>query len=227
MRRGRDVAGMTVSDDVETFAAAVGPEPDAVVEEMDDRAAETGFPTVGPAVGGWLQQLVGLVGADRVFEFGSGFGYSGYWFARGLPADGELVLTEVDADELADARDYLARGDFDATVRFELGDAVETVDGYDGPFDVVLIDNEKHRYVEAFEAARETVPVGGVVVADNITAGPFEFGEIYGQVVENGDEGGEAVRGVADYLEHVRSDPAFETTLLPLGEGLAVSRRCR
>ena len=119
MRRGRDVAGMTVSDDVETFAAAVGPEPDAVLDEMDDRAAETGFPTVGPAVGGWLQQLVGLVGADRVFEFGSGFGYSGYWFARGLPADGELVLTEVDADELADARDYLARGDFDATVRFE------------------------------------------------------------------------------------------------------------
>ena len=112
-------------------------------------------------------------------------------------------------------------------MRFELGDAVETVDDYDGPFDVVLIDNEKHRYIEAFEAAREAVSVGGVVVADNTTAGPFEFGEIYDQVVEDGDGGGETVHGVADYLEHVRSDPAFETTLLPLGEGLAVSRRRR
>ena len=112
-------------------------------------------------------------------------------------------------------------------MRFEPGDAVETVEDYDGPFGVVLIDNEKHRYVEVFEAVREAVPVGGVVVADNVTAGPFDFGEIYGQVIEDGDEGDEAVHGVADYLEHVRSEPAFETTLLPLGEGLAVSRRRR
>ena len=143
---------MTVPDDVETFAEAVGPRPDGVLREMDDRAAETGFPTVGPAVGGWLQQLAGLVGAERVFEFGSGFGYSAYWFARGLPADGEVVLTEVDADELADAREYVARGDFGVEAHFELGDAIETVEEYEGPFDVVLVDNEKDHYVEALAA---------------------------------------------------------------------------
>ena len=161
---------MTVPDDIETFAEAVGPRPDGVLREMDDRAAETGFPTVGPAVGGWLQQLAGLVGAERVFEFGSGFGYSAYWFARGLPADGEVVLTEVDADELADAREYVARGDFGVETHFELGDAIETVEEYEGPFDVVLVDNEKDRYVEALAAVREKLPVGGVVVADNMTA---------------------------------------------------------
>ena len=216
---------VTVPDDVETFAAAVGPQPDEVLREMDDRAAETGFPTVGPAVGGWLQQLAGLVGAERVFEFGSGYGYSAYWFARSLPADGELVLTEIDEDELEDAREYLVRGGFETTTRFELGDAIETVETYDGPFDVVLIDNEKDRYVEAFEAVRGKLPVGGVVVADNMTAGPFEFEEIHRLVVEGGDGGGEMTRGVAEYLAHVGADDAFETTLLPLGEGLAVSRR--
>lgn len=216
---------MTVPDDVETFAEAVGPRPDGVLREMDDRAAETGFPTVGPAVGGWLQQLAGLVGAERVFEFGSGFGYSAYWFARGLPADGEVVLTEVDADELADAREYVARGDFGVEAHFELGDAIETVEEYEGPFDVVLVDNEKDRYVEALAAVREKLPVGGVVVADNMTTGPFEFDEIRRLVVEGEAGGGEMARGVADYLEHVVDDDALETTLLPLGEGLAVSRR--
>jgi predicted O-methyltransferase YrrM len=216
---------MTVPDDVETFAAAVGPEPDDVLREMDARAEETGFPTVGPAVGGWLQQLAGLVDARRVFEFGSGFGYSAYWFARGLPAEGEIVLTEIDADELADARDYLARGGYAEMARFEEGDAIDIVAAYDGPFDVVLIDNEKDRYVEAFEAVREAVPVGGVVVADNMTAGPFEFEEIHRVVVEGGETDNDMARGVGDYLDHVRAAEAFETTLLPLGEGLAVSRR--
>lgn len=216
---------MTVPDDVETFAATVGPQPDEVLEEMADRAEETGFPTVGPAVGGWLQQLTGLVDARRVFEFGSGFGYSAYWFARGLPADGEVILTEIDADELADAREYLARGGLDDRARFEHGDAIETVDDYAGPFEVVLIDNEKERYVEAFEAVRAKVPVGGLVVADNMTAGPFEFTAIHRVVVGGEASDDETVQGIADYLAAVRTDEAFETTLLPLGEGLAVSRR--
>jgi caffeoyl-CoA O-methyltransferase len=216
---------MTVPDDVETFAAAVGPDPDDVLREMDERAEETGFPTVGPAVGGWLQQLAGLVDAERVFEFGSGFGYSAYWFARGLPEDGEIVLTEIDADELEDAREYLERGGYADLARFELGDAIDIVAEYDGPFDVVLIDNEKDRYVEAFEAVREKVPVGGVVVADNMTAGPFDFEEIHRVVIEGSETDNEMARGVADYLNHVRSLDGFQTTLLPLGEGLAVTRR--
>lgn len=216
---------MTVPDEVEAFAAAVGPTPDDVIREMDDRADRTGFPTVGPAVGGWLQQLTGLLDAERIFEFGSGYGYSAYWFARGLPDDGEIVLTEIDEDELADAREYLARGGHDDIAHFVLGDAIETIEEYGGPFDVVLIDNEKERYVEAFEAVREKVPVGGVVLADNMTAGPFGFDEIYRLVMEGADSENEMAHGVADYIDHVTNEADWETTLLPLGEGVALSRR--
>jgi len=214
-------------ESVESFARSLGPEPDAVIREMDEKAEAEGFPTVGPAVGGWFAFLAGLVDAERVFEFGSGFGYSAYWFARALPAGGTVVLTEIDADELAQAREFFAAGGLAERGRFEHGDAIETVADYEGPFDVVLIDNEKERYVEAFEAARPTVPVGGVVVADNaVTAGPVDFEGVRALVA--GSDPGEAsaaTRGVADYLRRVREDPDFETVLLPLGEGVAVSRR--
>ncbi|CAI50167.1 probable methyltransferase [Natronomonas pharaonis DSM 2160] len=216
---------MTVPDDLGAFAAAIGPEPDAVLEEMDARADETGFPTVGPAVGGWLQQLAGLVEARRVFEFGSGFGYSAYWFARALSEDGEVVLTEIDAEELDDARAYFERGGVADRATFEVGDAIEIVRKYEGPFDVVLIDNEKRRYVEAFEAVAPKVPPGGVVVADNMTAGPFEFDEIADLVIGNRTDDGGPAGGIAAYLDHLDDASSFETTLLPLGEGLAVSRR--
>ncbi len=224
---------MTVTDDIEAFTTAIGPEPDEVLVEMDRRAMATDFPTVGPAVGGWLQQLTGLAGAERIFEFGSGFGYSAYWFARALPADGEVVLTEIDADELNAARDYLKRGGYADRAQFELGDAIRTVERYDGPFDLVLIDNEKDRYVEAFEAIRSKVSAGGLVVADNAMEGPFGFDTVRqlfvdGDIPSNLDSDEiDPARGVVAYLEHVRSTDAFETTLLPLGEGLAVSRRRR
>jgi len=214
-------------EEAERFARAVGPPRDAVIEEMDEKARTEGFPTVGPAVGGWLGMLARMVGAERAFEFGSGFGYSAYWLARALPPDGRIVLTEIDADELAEAREFLARGGFDDRAAFEHGDAVEIVEEYDGPFEFVLIDNEKDRYVEAFEAVRPKVPPGGVVVADNVMAGPVEFENVFALV--RGEEPGASDRehGIADYLARVRGDDAFETVLLPLGSGLAVSCRLR
>jgi len=210
-----------------SFAATVGPDADEVVREMDARADREGFPTVGPAVGGWLRLLARAVDAERVFEFGSGFGYSAYWVAPALPTDGELVLTEVDADELADAREYLARGGYADRAVFEAGDALATVERYEGPFDLVLLDHEKERYAEAFEAVREKVPIGGIVCADNaMTAGPIEFDALRELVAGESDiDTTDATHGIAEYLETVRTDPAFETTLLPLGEGLAVSIR--
>ena len=141
-------------ENVTEFTERIGPDSDEVLKEMQHHAAETDFPIVGPAVGGWLAFLARTVDARRVFEFGSGFGYSAYWFASVLPPDGEVILTEIDSDELDLARDFLADGDLADRAVFEEGDAIEIVDTHEGPFEVVLIDNEKHRYVEAFEAVR-------------------------------------------------------------------------
>ncbi|QSW98053.1 O-methyltransferase [Haloterrigena alkaliphila] len=216
-----------LTDDIARFVRAVGPDPDETLREMDAYAEREDFPHVGPEAGATLRFLARATDAERIFEFGSGYGYSAYWMADALPADGEIVLTEVDADELELARDYMAAGGYDDRARYELGDALETIEDYDGPFDVVLIDHQKPRYVDAFEAVRSTVPVGGVVVADNaITAGPIEFDKLL-QWAEGGDpeDANEHTRGIADYLERVTSDPDFETIVLPLGEGIAVSYR--
>ncbi len=222
----------TVSDRVARFATAVGPESDDVIREIDAYADERGFPIVGPAVGGWLSLLARMTGAESVFEFGSGFGYSAYWFARELPSDGEVVLTDLNPENLEQAREYLDRGEYLDRATFEEGDAIETVTRYEGPFDIVLIDNEKHRYREAFEAIREKVPSGGLIVADNaVTSGSIEFDALAELIdAEDGSHGteidaNESTRGIAEYLRVVDDDDAFETALLPLGEGLAVSHK--
>ena len=79
------------------FARLLGPDTDEIIDEMDEKAEAEGFPTVGPAVGGWLRLVARMVDADRVFEFGSGFGYSAYWMAPAVPDNGQIVLTEIDA----------------------------------------------------------------------------------------------------------------------------------
>ncbi|WP_338728434.1 O-methyltransferase [Haladaptatus sp. DJG-WS-42] len=215
-----------VPEETARFVRALGPDPDEILEEMDAYGEEIGFPTVGPEVGGWLQLLATMVDARRIFEFGSGFGYSAYWFARALPADGELVLTEIDADELDRAREYLERGGFANCAQFEHGDAIDIVDAYDGPFDVVLIDNEKERYKDAFDAVRDKVAPGGVVIADNaMTSGVQDFETLLAWAEGDDPAMDAGTQGIADYLGMVRTDPAFETAVMPVGEGIAVSYR--
>lgn len=215
-----------LTDDALRFVRAVGPQPDEVLQEMDARAEREGFPHVGPEVGGTLRLLARLVDAESVFEFGSGYGYSAYWFAEALPDDGEIVLTEVDDEELVHAREYLQRGGYGHLATYENGDALETVERHDGPFDVVLIDHQKERYVEALEAVRETLAPGAVVIADNVMSadGVVVFEDLLAHVEGENPEMDEETRGIADYLDHVRTDPAFTTTVLPLGEGIAISR---
>ncbi len=211
-----------LSETTERFLDLARDEPEPLLAEMAAHGDEQSFPTIGPDAGRFLRVLARLTRAERVFEFGSGFGYSGAWFAGALPADGELVLTEYDDDELAEAREFLARGDYDPTVRFEGGDAIETFEAFDGPFDVVLIDHEKHRYVDAFELAREQLSPHGAIVADNMLRGPASADDVVA-VLSGEDAIEESIAGVVDYVEHVRDDPEFDTAFVPLGSGLAVS----
>ncbi|MFW6376521.1 MAG: O-methyltransferase [archaeon] len=214
-------------DDVERFVRTVATSQDGVLAEMDAYARERGFPHVGHEVGATLRLLARLVGATRAFEFGSGFGYSAYWIAAALPADGEIVLTEHDEHELEMAEEFMTRGGFDGLARYEAGDAIDVAESAEGPFDLVLVDIQKDRYLEAFETIRDEVSTGGVIVADNaMTSGSVDFEQLLAHVEgEDPDGVNESTAGVAEYLDAVRDDLAFETVVWPLGEGLAVSYR--
>jgi predicted O-methyltransferase YrrM len=215
-----------ISDSVESFATLIGPTPEPTLQRMQEKADRTGFPTVGAAVGGWLRFLAQTVNAEHVFEFGSGFGFSAVWFAGALPDHGRIILTERDEKRLEEARGFLNTAGYADKATFELGDALETIEQYDGPFDCVLIDNEKQRYTAAFEAVREKMRPGGLIIADNtVTAGAIEFDALMALVNGDTPKTTDATGGVADYLTTVQAAPEFETVLLPVGEGVGVSRR--
>ncbi len=213
-----------ISDTVTEFLGATSMPPTEVQRDMADLADRLNFPIVGPAVGSFLAVIAATRHASTVFEFGSGFGYSASWFLRGMAPDGRIVITERDEDELDRARDFFGRtGDRDRVV-FEQGDAVEIAGRYDGPFDVVLIDHEKARYVEGFETIRDRLRPGSVVVADNMMSGPFSFDDIADGVAGDPIDD-DRVRGVVEYLDHVRTADGFATSVIPLGSGIAVTAR--
>ncbi|WP_207588920.1 class I SAM-dependent methyltransferase [Halomontanus rarus] len=216
------------TDAVDHILSSTVPNDDTILAEMEERADRDGFPTIGHEVGSFLRLCARLTGARSVFEFGSGYGYSAYWVAPALGDDGQIVLTEVDREELELAREYFERGGYADRAVFEAGDALDVIDRYDGPFDLVLVDHENHRYVDGFEAVREKIAPGGVVVADNVLNSGTEMTPRDLDAYLTGDasaDAGSTLEGVTEYYERVRDDPEFETTVVPVGEGLFASVR--
>lgn len=209
---------------VESILALGHEMPSEVIAEMDAYGREVNFPTVGPDVGRFLRVTALMADAERIFEFGSGFGYSAVWMADALPERGEIVLTDYDAENVDRAREFLERAGYDDLATFHVGDAVDAFAKTHGSFDLVLVDHEKHRYVEAFDLVAERLATGGVVIADNVLDGPVDPENVRAGL--DGDEPiDDATAGIVSYVERVRDHPAFETAIVPLGQGIAVSVR--
>lgn len=217
---------------IRRYVAAVGPEPTTLQREMAAYREEGDFefdrfPIVGPEVGGWLLLLAGMIGAQRVLELGSGYGYSATWFLRALPEDGEIVLTELDPDLVETGREFLARVEGGGRATFEVGEALSIVERYDGPFDVVLVDLRKRQYPMALDAARERLAPGGLLLADNMTIGPFDVEDVLDGVEGEREPVDEQTAGVVEFVRRVRDAPELESALLPVGSGICVAHRER
>src|SRR5687767_10563283 len=97
-----------------------------VLLEMEKLAKDKGFPIVGRLCGRALEVMARSIGAKRIFELGSGYGYSAYWFSRATGDDGEIHLTDMDENNKKLALDFLGRAGLDHPVTYHLGDALES-----------------------------------------------------------------------------------------------------
>ena len=188
--------------------------PDPVEADMRRYAEELGgFPMVSPLTGQLLMQHALLVEAQRIFELGSGFGYSAFWFARALPPGGSVTLTDADPDHLERARAYLGRAGLLDRCRFEPGDALEALARAEGRLDVVFIDVDKRHYPRALALALPKVRPGGLVLAQGV---------LWGGSVARG-ENDEESSALREFLRVAHGSEGLFTTLLPVGDGLSVT----
>jgi caffeoyl-CoA O-methyltransferase len=190
---------------------------DPVVEEMEKVAQEKGFPIVGRVVGATLEMLTRSIGGRRVFEMGSGYGFSAYWFARAVGEQGEVTLTDGDPDNAKQAEEYLTRAGLWDRCTFKVGDAIESLQKTEGEFDIVYCDIDKQDYPQAFEAARERLRIGGLYLCDNVLWS--------GRVAADDDD--ELTNAIRRQNEMIYADESFAPSIIPTRDGVIAALRLR
>ncbi|NEE01872.1 O-methyltransferase [Phytoactinopolyspora halotolerans] len=196
---------------------------DDVLDDMEALAEQKGFPIVGRASGRFLEMIARSIGARRVMELGSGYGYSAYWFARAVGSSGTVTCTDGDPENARMAEQYLSRAGVWDRVTYHVGDALEGFAQEDGEFDIVYCDVDKDGYPDCWLAARDRIRVGGLWLCDNVIW--------HGHVATGTDreELPERTRGwtqrIQEHNRLVAEDERFVGSVVPIRDGVMAALR--
>lgn len=202
-------------NDYMTRLSAVDDEP--ILLEMEALAEKRSFPIIGRLCGRTLEILARSIGAKRIFELGSGYGFSAYWFSRATGSNGEIHLTDMDPDNEKLALDFLGRAGLDGPIDYHVSDALQALNATDGEFDIVYCDIDKDGYPDAWRAGRERVRVGGYYICDNMLWS--------GRVAAPADEHDGWTKAIHEMNSLIASDPSFRSTIIPTRDGVVAALR--
>ncbi len=190
---------------------------DPILREMQRYGQSKQFPIVGPQVGRLLYLLALSIGATRILELGSGFGYSAMWFAGAVGPQGRVIMTESSKENVARAREYTKRAGMTNRIQIEQGDALEILERLPGWFDLIYNDIDKHDYPRTLDRVRSKLRPGGLFITDNM---------LWSGAVLNPARSAD-VRGIKEFTKALTECPDFVTTILPVRDGVAVALKIK
>jgi caffeoyl-CoA O-methyltransferase len=202
---------------IEDYLRRLYDDGDPVRHEMEELGRKRDFPIVGPLVGRHLLLLCRTISARRVFELGSGYGYSALFFARAVGEEGEVHCTELSADNAALAKGFLSRAGVWGWVHYHQEEAKAALARVGGVFDIIYNDIDKDGYPETVELAHAHLRKGGLFITDNVLWS--------GRILEGEDDGSPATAGVREFTKRLLGHPGFLTAIDPTRDGVAVAVR--
>ena len=185
---------------------------------MEDYAREHDFPIIGPSCGHFCYELARMTKATRIFELGSGYGYSTAFFAKAVRENGGGVVHHVvwDEDLSRRARVHLARLGMDDVVQYHVQEAIGALRAHEGGLDIVFDDIEKQAYPASLPVIEEKLRPGGLLIVDNM----LWRGRIF-----DPDNRTPQTEGIREMTRRLTQSDRWISSLVPLRDGMIVALR--
>ena len=171
----------------------------------------------GPYQGRVLSMIYKLKSPENIIELGTFTGYSTLCLAEGLAKEGTIHTIDIN-EELEDfQRKYFDKSSYSEQIIQHVGNALEIIPKINVMFDLVFIDADKPNYSNYFHLIIDKLNSGGIILSDNVLW--------HGKVIEKLDPKDKSTKAVLDYNILLKNDPRIETVVLPIRDGLTISRK--
>jgi caffeoyl-CoA O-methyltransferase len=164
-----------------------------------------------------LSMISKLVNPKNILEIGTYTGYSALCLAEGIQSSGELHTIDINEELVDFQRKYFDKSDYGKRIFQHLGDALEIIPKLDKTFDLIFIDADKDNYPNYFHQIIDKLNVGGIILSDNVLWS--------GKVIEPLQSDDTSTKALLEYNKLLKNDPRIETVILPIRDGLTISRK--
>lgn len=164
-----------------------------------------------------LSMISKLVKPKYLLEIGTYTGYSALCLAEGMQHDGELHTIDINEELMDFQRNYFDKSPFGHQIIQHLGNAIEIIPTLDKTFDLIFIDADKDNYPLYFNIIIDKLNSGGILLSDNVLWS--------GKVVEPVKPDDVSTKALLEYNKLLKEDDRLETVLLPIRDGLSISRK--
>ena len=171
----------------------------------------------GPYQGRVLSMISKLTKPKTILELGTFTGYATLCLAEGLQSKGTIHTIDINEELYDFQRKYFDKSDFGHQIIQYTGNAIDIIPKLDMTFDLVFIDADKPNYSNYFHLIIDKLNPGGIVLSDNVLW--------HGKVVEPLKEKDASTKAVLDYNTLLNTDERIETVVLPIRDGLTISRK--
>ncbi len=205
-------------ENVNDYIRSVMKESEGLLKELEVYAREHSVPIVPPETARLLTVLGKLIKPGRILEIGTAIGYSTILLAKTLLTGGKMDTIERQGKMLLKARENIRKAGLEGTVNVIAGDAGEVLKCLDKQYDMIFLDAAKGQYPEFLPECLRMLKSGGLLVSDNVLyKGMIARDEL---VVRRKKT---IVTRMRTYLELLCNDTSLDTSILPVGDGVALS----
>ena len=208
-----------LSEELENYAAQHTEDEPLLLQELNKR---THLNVLQPRMisghfqGRFLSLLSKMVQPRTILEIGTYTGYATLCLAEGLHPEGVIHTIDI-KEELTDLqREFFDRSGYGNQIVQHLGKAADIIPSLNTTFDLVFIDADKQNYAHYFDLVIEKMNRGGLILSDNVLWS--------GKVVEEVKHNDKHTQALMAYNQKIKDDPRVETVLLPIRDGITLSR---
>lgn len=212
-----------LNEDVLTYIENLIPDRPPYVKQMEEFAAEHDVPIMEKAGIEVLLLLLSMQKPKKILEIGTAIGYSGIRMALKVPT-AEIITVELDDVRYHQANENIKQMELQSRIHTLHGDALELAEviSEHGPFDALFIDATKAKYNKFFALYEPMLTENGIIYTDNVL--------FKGTVARDRTElktrrQRTLVRKLDEYNQFISSLTHYETTIIPVGDGIAVTKR--
>jgi len=164
-----------------------------------------------------LSMISKLIHPENILEIGTYTGYSALCLAEGLTDDGELHTIDINEELVDFQRTYFDKSPYGKQIFQHLGNALEIIPSLHKTFDLIFIDADKDNYPAYFKVIIDKLNPGGIILSDNVLWS--------GKVIEPLKEDDFSTKALLEYNTLLKEDKRIETVVLPIRDGLTISRK--